>query len=305
MFFPSRRTGFTLIELLVVIAIIAILIALLVPAVQKVREAAARSECQNNLKQWGLAMHSFHDNLKFFPIGATSTPRLTWPPQLWPFIEQANLAMKYDFTMGFFQPPNTVQNTVNGLCAQTIPLYYCPSDRPGAYWKGDSFYRVRGNYAVCWGPNTYPASLPFTGDAMFSWVGGNAANPRKTTMTQISDGTSNTLMMSEVIMALVDDVPFDTRGDIMNDDANYMDFCFMAVNQPNQGTDVLQDCVMGATLPPCVMGANKAIGSRSRHQDGVNSLFADGGVRFVNNGVPLLVWQALSTMDGGEVDNQY
>ncbi len=299
------RPGFTLIELLVVIAIIAILIGLLLPAVQKVREAAARSQCQNNLKQWGLAIHNYIGVYKALPPGATSSPRHTFVIHLWPYFEQDTLAGIYNLTLPFYQAPNTVTSTTNGACAQPVPMYYCPSDRPGAYWKGDIYWRCRGNYLVNWGPITQPFSNGFSAPpkAPFGWINDVNSQPDKIRLNDIRDGTSNTLMMSEVILA-VNDADWDTHGDFMNDDANYMTFEFMTVNTPNGGADVTSTCISNPQVP-CSNGSPMQQAARSRHVGGVNVLLCDGSVRFVDNGIALATWRALSTINGGEVVGDY
>ena len=148
-----RRLGFTLIELLVVIAIIAVLVALLLPAVQQAREAARRSQCRNFLKQWGLAFHNYEETNKMLPFGAITTPRHTFVVSLWPQMDQQTMFDKYDFSTGFWQPPNTIFGTTNGVIAAKLPYYFCPSDNSGL-WQGDNYLRSRGSYVVSWGNNT-------------------------------------------------------------------------------------------------------------------------------------------------------
>ena len=172
---PCQRRGFTLIELLVVIAIIAILIGLLLPAVQKVREAAARSKCTNNMKQIGLAMHMYHDTNKYFPPAFSSTP--TWPQANWawstwilPYIEQSALFNSLN--------PSANAFASNTLTTGTIPpVYLCPSDPTSG--------TTVNNYFSGFAKNSYLVSEQVSD-------GGS-----QYTILTITDGTSNTIMAGE------------------------------------------------------------------------------------------------------------
>jgi prepilin-type N-terminal cleavage/methylation domain-containing protein len=196
-----RRSGFTLIELLVVIAIIAILIGLLVPAVQKVREAAARSQCQNNLKQIGLALHNYHGVFKKFPpgwVGNGKPPNLSygWPTFILPYMEQNNL---YKSISPDTTPLGTVFKTNLASLQLPVSTFICPSDPSGTQGDlndnrpftkavpGQTVYIAKSNYAGNGGDYT---SSPGCGPGIF-------AQDSKVRIVDITDGTSNTLLVGE------------------------------------------------------------------------------------------------------------
>lgn len=313
-----RRIGFTLIELLVVIAIIAILIGLLLPAIQKVREAAARAKCQNNLKQIGIGLHAYHDALNGLPYGQfgqwaqngglpvppawKGNASVTWQVLILPYMEQGNA---YDAIFNWVQANTAQMYTAPAAIIQNVfPMYVCPSDpngikkTPGGGAAGEGFH---SNYAGCNGNTLFwdnTANLPRTGARSNNGViltGGNVK------LTDISDGTSNTVMASEIRTWTPGD---DRRGRLFN---SYQgETMFSTLRSPNNSAaDAQFSC--GTTLPtqmPCtaVASAQNSINSaRSAHTGGVSVLNADGSTRFVRDSINTVTWAALGSRMGGEV----
>lgn len=309
MHFSRRHRGFTLVELLVVIAIIGVLIALLLPAVQQAREAARRMQCTNNMKQYGLAMHNHHDTFKALPWGAVAwfpsgAKTKSWPADIWPFLEQSALYKNYDKTKHFFESPN-IGNSTNTPCATTVEAYYCPSDRSDALWTVDPNYtRVRMNYVVNMGDptasspgNTAPFSRMNTNNNTFE-------STKQTRMANVTDGLSNTFLMSEIILPLNDN-DADGRGDVWGSDNGAGGWGFSTDRTPNSTSpDAVNSGCVNAPNLPCTpvtgIGSTRGV-PRSRHPGGVNAAMIDGSVRFVSETIDLSVFKALGSSQGGEV----
>lgn len=300
---PLRRHshGFTLVELLVVIAIIGVLVALLLPAVQAAREAARRTQCINQMRQWGIAFHNYHDTMMQLPLGSLSQPRRTYVMFLWPYIEQANLDTKNNYAEHFYQPPATVHNTMNGLTGVKLKLYNCPTDGQGKDQDDltQTYPRTRGNYGINMGNVTLGTPAPIEGCAPFGHTTAGRDRALKTTFASITDGTSNTLLMAEILRAK-STKDNDHRGDIHNDQGVHY---FNTINTPNSTSpDIVNLSVPDSDpLMPCTTSGSQQTASRSRHPGGVNVLLGDASVRFVPTTVNLNTWRALGTMNGKDV----
>ena len=293
-----RRGGFTLIELLVVIAIIAVLIALLLPAVQSAREAARRMQCTNNLKQLGLALHNYHDIHGRFAAGAISvvlpggyTYRQPFIPSLLPFLEQRVLADSYNFNLSF-------QEAVNSTTRATrFNAFDCPSDQPVLFANnGGLVFDVKGSYGINWGQNTYAdQGLP----APFALNYGAS-------LAELIDGTSQTFLMTELLQTPAPpgqpNTVVDRRARMWAD----LSGCSQISTRlaPNSQVPDYGTCWQ-ARRAPCNRNTsdtdNFYIAARGQHPGGVNTLLADGSVRFTKDSIALPAWRALSSRAGGEV----
>lgn len=293
--------GFTLIELLVVIAIIAVLIALLLPAVQQAREAARRTQCKNNMKQIGLAMHNYHDQCNTFPYGVmnvgTYHVRDTWMQQIMPMIEQGNMYTSYQADMSQW-----VMDVAPAIRDKSLAALQCPSD-PSSPAKGASGgYRsgadgFQGNYVVCHGKTQ---NYLTDNGGLFSW---NSRNGLKS----VIDGTSNTILASEVMIRGAANTGGWGEGGGYWGGGEGGGFGFTTQYPPNSSvSDIVYSC-KSTTWPnaPCKASPNgystQLILARSYHTGGVHATMADGAVRFISNNIDVNVFNNLGTRNGGEV----
>ena len=299
----GRRStrGFTLIELLVVIAIIAVLIALLLPAVQQAREAARRTQCKNNLKQLGLALHNYHDTFNMFPIQTSMGPAVkyhwSWIVMVLPFLDQAPLYNQANFSLdGLNTTVNSSGVSNRSIISRNLTAALCPSDplsSTPATRADDATGVVLGltNYAACVGDHANITTTTGAQSGPYNY-GNNCVNASQcrgvitrygwsARMRDLTDGTSNTMMVGEVV-----------PSKCLWEDWGHQNFATTA-----HGPNYLF-ATMTAGNPEC-------IGYYSWHTGGVQVLMGDGTVRFISENISGTTYNALASRAGGETVSEF
>ena len=313
--------GFTLVELLVVVTIIGMLIALLLPAVQAAREAARRMQCTNNVKQVALAVHMYHDTFSQFPPGygyqihgegknngVGNETEWAWMARLFPYLDLATAASLIDWNR---DPAGNFTAQESAVLIAQYPVFQCPADltvkknwsvaKSCTTWVPNEGFS-RGSYAGNFGQDD-PAVSNSGGMERDGHIHGVFGYNYGISLERIQDGTSNTLLMAEIVPGGGCSV----RGAWWYDEGPV----FMQVYVPNDPTPDIQrtgrcdtvDKISGA-IAPCVgvlaeynMVLNTA---RSYHPGGVMAAMCDGSVQFASNSISLTTWRALGTPNGGE-----
>ena len=313
-----RREGFTLIELLVVIAIIAVLIALLLPAVQQAREAARRTQCRNNLKQFGLALHNYNDTHSALPSGSIVLLNAagdryyghgwTWHATILPYLDQAPLFNAIQGPDGMGNELGD-QNTAKPLIARStiLPVFWCPSQpdvRNGAQKNGYQPSNYNGNMGTRIGngnDDCYGTGMSTPNDMvtnLWGCMNGNGIFHISSSVRfrDVMDGLSNTIFVSEVP---------DSGGDVMGQFGAGCDrrAIFAGGADSNPPTEMTEYLIAAESNDPINGGAEEAAGSW--HVGGAHFLFGDGSVRFLSENMHMATYQGVSTRAGSEVVGEF
>jgi prepilin-type N-terminal cleavage/methylation domain-containing protein len=308
----ARRSGFTLVEVLVVIAIIGILVALLLPAIQAAREAARRTQCNNRLKQIAVGLHNYHDTIGRLPFatvcningadpghGGNGNARQSWFHMIMPYVEQQAY---YDEIKPLIEA-RSFPGGWNPQAFVIIDTFMCPSDPVNPKTTNQGFH---GNYIPCHGSTDAGSGAGVTNGMFY---------PRsRTRLTDILDGTTNTVMLGEIRLQIdgitvaegvgnvICNQPHDLRGRYHN--TYHGNATFTTMRSPNTPVgDTSQYCA-GTTKVPCrACNTNAEIHARSWHPGGVQVALGDASVRFIGDSIDQVVFQAMGTIAGGEATN--